>query len=285
MRGMNQAEKLERLVESPKIIAVTSGKGGVGKSSFSLNLAISLSHKNKKVLLIDGDIGLANIEIMLGIVPRYTLLNIIRERLDIKDIVTKTKYGIDILSGGNGINEILFLNDIDRENIANALYKLFSEYDYAIIDTGAGAGETVTSFLKLADRTYVVMTTEPTSITDAYTLIKVLVNKGIVSKLYGIINMCPDTKEAAFVAKKFSLALEKFLKLNIEEYYILVMDAKVPKSIKSQVPYVLSYPTGKYTKEIERISEDIVLVGEKKKEHHISIKERFKRIFLKNEVK
>ncbi len=278
---MNQAEKLERLTKTPKIIAITSGKGGVGKSSFSLNLAISLSKENKKVLLVDGDLGLANIEIMLGIMPKYTLLNVVKDKKDIKEIITKTDYGIDILSGGSGINEILFLSDKEREVIINSLYELFNDYDFTIIDTGAGAGETVTSFLKLADRIYVVMTTEPTSITDAYTLIKILVSKGIVSTLYGIINMCPNTKEAAFVAKKFSLALEKFLKLNIQGYYVLFMDSNVPNSIKSQTPYVLLYHSSKYTREIKKIVSEISK-NEPEKKEYMSIKERLRRIFLKN---
>ncbi len=277
---MDQAEKLKRLMDSPKIIAITSGKGGVGKSSFSLNLAISLSLQDKKILLVDGDIGLANIEIMLGVMPKYTLLSIVTEKKNVKEIITKTEYGIDILSGGNGIGEVMFMGEEERETIINSLNDLFNEYDFIIIDTGAGAGDTVTDFLKLADRTYVVMTTEPTSITDAYTLIKILVNKGIISTLYGVINMCPNTKEAAFVAKKFSLALEKFLKLNIEAYYVLVTDSNVPKSIKGQVPYVLSYPKSKYTKELANIASDII--SNKHQENvKISIKERFKKIFVR----
>ena len=169
-----------------RIIAVTSGKGGVGKSNISVNLAIAFAQTGKKVILIDGDLGMANVNVLLGITPKANLLDVLNKKKKMSDIILNTELGIQIIAGANGFSTIANLTDEQRDFFAEEFTTL-SSFDVIIIDTGAGVSENVLRFIESADEAYVVTTPEPTAITDAYGLIKIIAtefsNSQIVMKL------------------------------------------------------------------------------------------------------
>ena len=196
---MDQAARLRKLVEERKvdqirvdqkktarIISVTSGKGGVGKTSLSVNLAAHLSKQGTKILLIDADLGLSNVEIMLGVTPSYTLKDVIKHGKDIEDVIINGPYNLDFISGGNGFLELAELSEIEREEILIKIHKLEELYDIIIIDTGAGISKNVTDFLAISDEILVITTSEPTALTDAYSIMKVI-NEGQLKQKVGLI--------------------------------------------------------------------------------------------------
>lgn len=197
---MDQAAHLRKLTEGntslkvlssrkprTKIIAIASGKGGVGKSTVSVNLAISMARVGQKVLVFDGDLGLANVNVILGIIPKYNLYHVVKGHKSLKDIVIQTPEGVDIIAGASGYSQLANLNDTQR----NSLIKGFSEldnYDVMIIDTGAGISSNVIGLTLPADDVIVITTPEPTAITDSYGLIKAIVSQSRDKNLKMVVN-------------------------------------------------------------------------------------------------
>ena len=172
---MDQAEQLRKLVGqqiqhsgSTRVIAVTSGKGGVGKTSLSVNLAIQFSKKGKRVVIIDADFGLANVEIMLGIRPRYTMSDLIHNDMSIDEIITEGPMGIGFISGGSGVQDMVNLDKEQLRILIGKLVRLDTLADIVIVDTGAGISDSVLEFVLSSPEVLIVATPEPTSITDAY---------------------------------------------------------------------------------------------------------------------
>lgn len=163
-------------VKKTKIIAVASGKGGVGKSTVSVNLAISIARTGLKVLIFDGDLGLANVNVLLGIIPKYNLYHVVKGHKSLKDIVISTPEGVDIIAGASGYSQLANLNETQRNNLIKGFAEL-DRYDVMIIDTGAGISANVIGLVMPADEVIVVTTPEPTSITDSYGLIKSIVSQ------------------------------------------------------------------------------------------------------------
>ena len=161
-----------------KSIAVTSGKGGVGKTNIALSLAVSLASLKKKVLLLDADLGLANVHILLGLAPRYNLSHFFDQSCTLEQVIIKGVGGVDILPGASGLEELANLDLGHLELLQHHFYNLEEQYDFMIIDTGAGIGANVIRFASRADQVVLVMSPEPTSLADAYAMVKVLYEKG-----------------------------------------------------------------------------------------------------------
>lgn len=261
---MDQAEKLRRLIngednkrnieakDDARIISVSSGKGGVGKTNVTVNLAISLAQRGKKVAIIDADLGLANIDVVLGVVPKYNLIHLLKDDMDIKDIIIKGPMGINLLSGGSGIIDFVDLNDGELELLIESFKFLNKNNDYILIDTGAGINKSVLSFIEASSEVIVVVTPDPTSITDSYALLK---NISTYEKEVNIlINMVTSNKEAHSVYNKISLASEKFLKMQINQLGFLYDDNHVTKAVRMQKPFLLEYPSCLASKGIELLS-------------------------------
>ena len=227
-----------------RVIAVTSGKGGVGKTAFSVNLAISMARMGNKVVLFDGDLGLANINVLLGIIPEHNIYEVMKGKKKVEDVVLSTTYGIDIIAGANGISQLANLNDGQREAFLSGLQNL-TGYDVMIIDTGAGVGANVIGLVMNADDIVVVTTPEPTAITDAYGMIKSIVANHSDKKIRLVVNRVSSAVEAKRVADRLISISDQFLRTRVDNLGFIFEEILVQKSIRSQRPHVVLYPGSK----------------------------------------
>ena len=277
---MDQAEQLRKLVKKnsqprsiARVITVTSGKGGVGKSSVSVNLAIQLSRMGKKVVIFDADFGLANIEIMLGIRPQYNLADLMFRGKSLQDIITEGPDKIGFISGGSGIQELTRLSRDQIIYLTQKLFQLDKLADIIIIDTGAGIADSVLEFVAASSEVILVATPEPTSITDAYALLKTLnrksefpVDNTNISMLANRITSEEDGKE---LYEKLRVVTDKFLQIPLTYLGGIPYDNNVSKAVIQQKPVTHLYPNTEASKAMVRIAEKLcngsdIVVHEKK---------------------
>ncbi len=267
---MDQAKELRSLINNvqnvnikntlnARVITISSGKGGVGKSSFSVNLAIYLASLNKRVLIIDADFGLANVEVLLGVRPKYNFYHMLKGEKNISEIIIDTNYGVKFISGGNGLKELSNINNTEIKYFIEQFEYLDKIADIIIIDTGAGISPSVTNFLMASDENIIVTTPEPTSFTDAYTLIKVIKEQNnLIDKISLVINKADDKYEADRIFTKISHVCNKFLGINIERLGYIASDESVIKAIKQQKPAIVSFSEGDFSKSIKSIGDKIL---------------------------
>lgn len=262
---MDQAEQLRNIIKSQsqqrkvaRVITVTSGKGGVGKSSISVNLAIQMSKLGKKVIILDADFGLANVEVMLGIRPKYNLADLLFKGKDIKDIITEGPKGIGFISGGSGIQELNYVSKNQIIDLTHKLDEIDSIADVIIIDTGAGINDIVLEFVVASTETLLVTTPEPTSLTDSYALLKILDRKPEFSTANSTIKMIVNRVESPAEGKelfnKFNVVVNTFLNNKIEYLGSIPQDPNVPKAIIRQNPFSILYPNSLSTKAINNLT-------------------------------
>ncbi len=261
---MDQAAKLRELIKSDicedksfKVITVSSGKGGVGKSNLVANIAIDIAKKGNRVAILDADFGMANIDILLGINSKNSIHDILKEGKSILDVIEETEEGIKIIPGGSGILE---LSDISNEekNIIFSEFEKLKDIDVLIIDTGAGIGNNVLNFINIADDVIIVTNSEPTSITDAYGLIKVIGQNNLDNKINIVVNRADDDKEAGLTFQKLNITSQKFLNKNLNYLGYILEDKSVRISVKNQKPFIKLYPNCKASKCIQLISQDLL---------------------------
>ena len=250
----DQAEQLRELMKNKsdtptkntRIIAVSSGKGGVGKTNMSINLALAYAQIGKKVIVMDADLGLANVNVALGIIPKYNLYHLVRKQKKMKEIILDTPFGIQIVAGASGFSKIANLSDAERETFISELSEL-SNADIIIIDTSAGVSNNVLAFIAAADDALIVTTPEPTAITDAYGIIKIIatevdyLNLGL--KL--IVNRVKSVTEGKKVAERVINIAGQFLNLKIDYLGYVYEDPAVPHSILKQKPFLSVEPNCK----------------------------------------
>lgn len=263
---MDQAQQLRNIVklsnqrvnQVSRVITVTSGKGGVGKSNSAVNLAVCLRKLGKRVIIFDADFGLANVEVMFGTVPKYNLLDLIYKGKNIKEIITLGPEEIGFLSGGSGISELANLNRNQIEILVSNLAELDGLADYIIIDTGAGISDAVLEFVMVSNEIVLVITPEPTSLTDAYSLLKVLNNsqrfQSNECKIRVLSNKANSYHEGMNSYEKLNTVVKKFLNMNISILGLIPNDDNVQKAIIKQKPVSLLYPNSKASKAYQEIS-------------------------------
>ena len=267
---MDQAEKLRNMVkasgETPmpqgnrlaRVITVTSGKGGVGKSSMAINLAMQFRKKGKSVIIFDADFGLANIEVMFGAIPKYNLADMIFRGKSFKDIIVEGPEGIGFISGGSGING---LGNMNREQVQYLVYKLKeleTLADVIIIDTGAGISDSVLEFVASSGEVVLVTTPEPTSITDSYALLKALNARESfdkeICKIKVVANRVTNYEEGKNLFSKLEVVVSKFLQVDLKFLGCVPMDMNMSKSIMQQKPISMAYPNSAGARAIEHIA-------------------------------
>jgi len=225
-----------------RVISVTSGKGGVGKSNVVSNLAIALSAQGKKVLLIDADLGLGNLDVLLGLSPTYNLNHVMSGEKTVLEILIDGPAGIKIIPAGTGVQELTSLGQHEKLKLLDELDMLEEQFDILIIDTEAGISENVTYFTVAAQEIFVVVTPEPTSITDAYALIKLLATRYSEHHFKVLVNMAKDSEDALEVFRKLANVAGRFLNISLDYLGCVVKDEKVVEAVKRQKALMELFP-------------------------------------------
>ena len=241
-----------------RVVAISSGKGGVGKSTLALNLALVLCAQGKRVLLLDADMGMANLDIMLGMVPKYNLFHMIQGKRKLEEIIIPGPQGMSIIPGGSGIQELANLPAGDMKRLLVELGKLDNDYDFMILDTGAGISQNVTTFLLAADDAIIIATPEPTALTDAYGVLKSMDRACYEGKVYLVVNRVTDDSEGILVAEKLKMVAQKYLDVDLVDLGHIINDACVSEGIRQQQPFVEIYPRSRATRNIVRIAEKLL---------------------------
>jgi flagellar biosynthesis protein FlhG len=241
-------------IRQARVIAVTSGKGGVGKTNFSTNLSILMAQSGQRVVVLDADLGLANLHVVLGVSPRYHLEHVMQGEITVRDALHEAPGGIQIIGGGSGIAELANLEAAKCEAFIASLSELDALADVIVIDTGAGLARNTLAFLNAVEEIIVVTTPEPTAITDAYATIKISSIENPNARLMLVVNMAQSESEGEAVANRLGLIARQFLGVELEHLGTIVLDPCVGKAVRIQQPFVLSQPHADATQSVQRIA-------------------------------
>lgn len=220
--------------QSALIVAVASGKGGVGKTSLTLNIARALAKVGKRVLVFDADIGLANIDVQLGLAPGKDLSDLLQGRATLLEIIAKTDKGFDVVPGRSGGEDLPFITGVERQHMLRQVQDVATAYDLILLDVAAGVSDEVLTFAKFADRTLLVVTPDPSSITDAYAVIKLLKLRHNVTNCTALVNMATSDADAKRTYDKLKTAADKFLQIHLPLTGILVHDKAYTQAVRMQ---------------------------------------------------
>ena len=247
-----------------RVIAITSGKGGVGKTNIAVNLAIAIKRMGHRVLVIDADLGMANVDVLLGAASRKHLLDLLRPDVGLTDVMVETPYGIRYISGGSGIEKAMDYDHAEKLLLQQKLADCAAHADIIIVDTGAGLGRNVMDFILAADEVLLVTTPEPTSLTDAYAVMKAYSIYAVQKNLRLIINRVYEPKESREVMAKLECAAEKFLHMPVACLGYVFEDTAVTKAVRRQTPIIEAEPGSAAARCIEALAKALVTGTEMK---------------------
>ncbi len=267
----DQAQKLRELVDSlapGKSITITSGKGGVGKTNVVVNLAIAMAKLGKQVAIVDADLGLANVDVLLNMNPRYNIYHVIERYKKLEEIIVNGPEGIKIVPGASGITKLANVGSKERHQIISELSHLQQIADYILIDTSAGINKNVLNFVMASDISLIVTTPEPTAITDAYAMIKVIAQRNREHDVRLLINMASSKREAEDVFERISMVCRQFLNIHIKDAGFILKDDSVIQAVLQRKPFIIEYPYSPAGKALRKIAKDLVvsLNGKEQKE-------------------
>jgi flagellar biosynthesis protein FlhG len=234
-----------------RTIAFTSGKGGVGKSNLVLNTGLLLARQGRRVALLDGDLGLANLTVLMGQAPKYDLRDVIAGDKRIRDIVMEGPNGLLVIPAGSGVAELASLSEADRSGLFEQLHDIEEAVDFLLIDTGAGISDTVLSLILASDESVVVTQPEPTALADAYALMKVVIQQFPAYPFHVLINMVRDGRQARQVQRSLAEILTRFLGYTPGDAGFVVMDSWVAQAVVQQVPFTVLAPRAPASRCIE----------------------------------
>ncbi|MEW6608660.1 MAG: MinD/ParA family protein [bacterium] len=290
---LDQAENLRQLVRQRqieegfmlpgcKIITITSGKGGVGKTNLTVNLAISFALMNKRVLILDADLGLSNVNIVIGLVPppKYNLFHVISGQKEIKEILADGPCGVKVITGAVGVTRLSNISARKRKQFIDKLSSLFDSFDLILIDTSAGISPNVLSFILAANEVVLITTPEPTAIADAYGVIKASSSMNNDVNLKLVVNRITNIMEGKKVADRIVNIAGQFLNVKVENVGYLLDDPVVARAVREQAPFFLAYPKSKATDCIYHIRNKLANIPDDSLNY--GIKGFFKRLFSSN---
>ena len=238
-----------------KVIAVAAGKGGVGKSNVSVNLAVALAQRNSRVMLLDADLGLANVDIMLGLHTKYNLSHVMQGICDLSDIIVEGPHGLRVIPAASGTEFMAQLSHTEHAGIVDAFNELTDDIDYLIIDTAAGISDTVLNFTRSSQELIVVVCDEPTSLTDAYALIKVMNKRYGWVHFHVLANMVRSLRDGKHLFNKLFRVSEQFLDIQLNYLGAIPFDEHVHQAVKKQKPVLLAYPDSTAAVALKGLSE------------------------------
>ncbi|GGN90373.1 MinD/ParA family protein [Saccharibacillus kuerlensis] len=236
------------------VVAVTSGKGGVGKSNFTLNFALELQKLGQKVLVFDADIGMANIDVLMGVRSRYNLFHLLKREKSISEIIQVGPNSLPFVAGGSGLTELFSLSEEDLLYFTHQIEEVAQDMDYILFDTGAGLSKETIRFITASDESIVVTTPEPTSITDAYALVKVVHDLEETARFRLVVNRASNRREAQQTADKIRLVADQFLHLDIPLLGHISDDSHVSQAVKKQTPFSIRFPNSQASKDIQELA-------------------------------
>lgn len=238
-----------------KTLAIISGKGGVGKSNFSLNFALTLQKRGYRTLLIDMDIGMGNIDILMGTQSRFTIVDFFRNDINFEYIISKGFDGLDYIAGGSGLSDFVDMEEEKLESFFQHFQRILNHYDYILFDMGAGISTDSLKFILSVDDCIVITTPEPTSITDAYAAMKFIHTKNAVLPLYLVVNRTMEKKDGAETLQKLQQVVKKFLQRDLINLGYIPDDTNVAQAVRKQIPFVFFNEKSEAAKALREIAD------------------------------
>ncbi len=239
-----------------KIISIASGKGGVGKTNIAINMGIAFAELGKKVIVMDADLGLANVNVIIGLVPKYNLYNVLKGQKRLSEIIIETPYGISIIAGASGFSQLANLTKEQKDLFIHKIDDV-SNFDILIIDTAAGVSDNVLSFILASDETIIITTPEPTAITDAYGIIKSIASRAYNKNIKLIVNRVGNIIQGNKVADRVINIANQFLNVKVENLGFIYEDEIVRKAVIKQKPFFATEPKSKASQCILQITQII----------------------------
>lgn len=241
-----------------RVIAITSGKGGVGKTNITINMAIALAQLKQRVIIIDADLGTANVDVLMNLKAKHSLKDVINGEKEVLDVIMEGPGGVQLIPGGSGFLNLANLKKQELMQIISKIQVLEQYADYLLIDTGAGLNNNVISFILAADEVIVVTTPEPHAITDAYAIIKVMVEQSKKVKTSLIINRTDSSKEGLQVADKIQAVVKRFLSIDTSYLGSVLDDSNVRRGVKSVTPFIIKYPNTIASKNMVQVAKALL---------------------------
>lgn len=257
---IDQAEGLRRIVNPKpvKVIAVSSGKGGVGKTNVSVNLAVALAKEGQEVMLLDADMGMANVDVLLGLNPAYDLSHVIAGERTLEEVIIEGPAGVKIIPGSSGMSNMANLSTAEHAGLIHAFSELGHVIDVLIVDTGAGISESVINFCSAAQEVVVVVCDEPASITDAYAFIKVMSRDSNVDRFQVLANIAHTPREGRELFLKLSRATDRFLDVMLTFMGSIPYDTQLRKAVQHQRAVVEAFPRSPSATALKRLARQVV---------------------------
>ena len=264
VRGATGKPNARTALTDARVLAITSGKGGVGKTNLTVNLAIALGMAGQRVLVIDADLGMANVDVVLGSMSRKHLLNLLEDGTELQDVIMQGPYGVNYISGGSGIEKAAEFTLEERQRLMQKLAGCAFVADIILVDTGAGHGKNVMDFILAADEVLLVTTPEPTALTDAYAVMKAYSMYASYQNIRLVVNRVYDEAESREVVAKLQQTSERFLNMPIDCLGYIFEDTAVMRSVRKQTPFLVAHPGSTAARCVQAMTNS-VLYGSKMK--------------------
>ena len=241
-----------------QVIAVTGGKGGVGKTNLAVNLSMALAELRRRVLLLDADLGLANVDVLLGLKPKNTLSDVLNGKATMLDVVVNGPCGIRIVPASSGVQRMANLNLQEHAALINGFGELANQVDIMVVDTAAGISANVVNFVRACQEVIVVVCDEPSSITDAYALIKLMNTEYSMVRFQVVANMCRSVQEGSKLFQKLNVACERFLDVTLQYLGHIPFDEQVRLAVQKQTPLLQFAPRSKAAQAIHVLANKVI---------------------------